>query len=135
KQRDEFTATWVKGKYYNKPATARFMIATNNIPTPSRGYLITADCHQCLGKAPGQELYKLIRKATEDNWEDAALLERGSELGFRQDLERLFKTPRDILGLDFNPFKHGYVERHRELFRQMMDRFIELNEDAFDKGL
>lgn len=135
KQRNEFTATWVKGKYYNKPTSRKFMMATNNIPTPSRGYLITADCQQCLRKAPPQDLYRLIRKATEQNWEDQKLMELGSQLGYRDELNRLYKTPRDILGLEFNPFKHGFVERHRELFRRMMDRFIELNDEAFDKGL
>ena len=36
-----FTATWVKGKYYENPFIAAFMDANNNIPLPSRGYVIT----------------------------------------------------------------------------------------------
>lgn len=135
KQRGEFTATWVKGKYYNKPATRRFMEATNNIPTPSRGYLITADCHRTLHKAPAPELYRLLRKATEDGWSDSELHEACREIGMKREIDRLLKTPRSILGLEFSPFRHQFVERHRELFRLMMDRFIELNDEALDKGL
>lgn len=135
KQRDEFTATWVKGKYYNHPVSREFMVATNNIPTPSRGYLITADAYAVLGHAPSPDLYRLMRSATEKAWDDAELLAQATELGLKREVNHLMKTPRNILGLDFHPFKHGLVERHRELFRQMMDIFIELNFQAFDKGL
>ncbi|MEZ4253024.1 MAG: hypothetical protein R3B99_32855 [Polyangiales bacterium] len=32
-----FTATWVKGKYYENPIVGKFMEMTNNLPTVSRG--------------------------------------------------------------------------------------------------
>src|SRR5690242_20641140 len=38
-----FTATWVKGKYYENKLMGRFMDATNNIPLPSRGYVLTTE--------------------------------------------------------------------------------------------
>jgi 1-acyl-sn-glycerol-3-phosphate acyltransferase len=135
KERDEFTATWVKGKYYNQAFSRSFLVATNNIPTPSRGYLITADVVATLNKPPAEALYRLMRDATDEGWDDARLLQEATEQGFKREITHLMKTPRNILGLDFHPFKHGLVERHRELFRQMMDAFIDLNFQAFDKGL
>jgi len=135
KQRNEFTATWVKGKYYNKPTQRRFMELTNNIPTPSRGYLLAADCQHALHRPPSPELYRLLRDAISEGWEDSKLYDRAQAAGFKPEVDRLFKTPRDILGMPFNPFQHEFVESHRELFRQMMDIFIDLNDEAFDKGL
>src|SRR5262245_45752327 len=38
-----FTATWVKGKYYENRLMGGFMDRTNNIPLPSRGFLITTE--------------------------------------------------------------------------------------------
>ena len=135
KLRDEFTATWVKGKYYNDPKTRSFLIATNNIPTPSRGYLLTSDLAQTLNRKPESAMYTVFKDATEHAWSDERFLEVASKQGLRRDALHLLKTPRDILGMDFHPFKHGLIERHRELFRQMMDAFIALNFQAFDKGL
>ncbi len=135
RERGEFTATWVKGKYYNHPVSKQFMVSTNQIPAPSRGYLITSDCIQVFGSSPSGDLYRLIRDALDQSWEDEALHKAADEAGFRREIDHLFKTPRDLLGLDYNPWKHGFVERHRELFRQMMDEFIRLNYEAQDLNL
>ena len=40
-QYGRFTSTWVKGKYYENAFIGKFMQLTNNLPTVSRGYLIT----------------------------------------------------------------------------------------------
>ena len=40
---DRFTATWVKGKYYESRFLARFMESMLQLPTVSRGYLIAKD--------------------------------------------------------------------------------------------
>ena len=56
-----FTATWVKGKYYEHPWIARFLGAMNNIPVPSRGYLLTGDLRAALGRLPESEEYRQLR--------------------------------------------------------------------------
>ncbi len=134
KEKDIFTATWVKGKYYNHPVTQRFMVWTNNIPTPSRGYVLTADAAGVIG-APEGDLYRLLRNAIEANWSEDELNEAASEAGKIEKVERLQHTPRDMLGLEFDPSRHTYVERQREVFRRMMDEFIQLNEQAFSADL
>ncbi|MFU8804899.1 MAG: hypothetical protein ACNA8W_13885, partial [Bradymonadaceae bacterium] len=58
-----YTTTWVKGKYYNNKAVQRFMVATSNIPVPSRGYLITADAVTLLKRPPAEQTYRLLRDA------------------------------------------------------------------------
>src|SRR5580658_4005247 len=57
-----YTATWVKGKYYENPLMARFMDAANNIPVPSRGYLITKDFQARLGRTPDEQEYAALRR-------------------------------------------------------------------------
>ncbi|MEO1172996.1 MAG: hypothetical protein AAFX94_13245, partial [Myxococcota bacterium] len=47
-----FTATWVKGKYYEKALLARFLMSTNNIPVPSRGYIISTRFRKHMGRPP-----------------------------------------------------------------------------------
>jgi 1-acyl-sn-glycerol-3-phosphate acyltransferase len=59
------TATWVKGKYYENPLTAWFMDAANNIPLPSRGYVISATLKQGLGRKPTEPEYRLVRQLVE----------------------------------------------------------------------
>ncbi len=130
-----FTATWVKGKYYNSPMVAKFITSTNNIPTPSRGYLITSDVLKTLGEPPGNELYRLLRDAIDQQQGNLdALVERAEGAGLARDFEKIISTPRDILGRRFDPSRETYTEAMSDLFRLMMDEFIRLNQQAFDLG-
>ncbi len=56
-----FTATWVKGKYYENKAMAAFMDACNNIPLPSRGFVLSSDFRACMGRKPSKEEYRCLR--------------------------------------------------------------------------
>ncbi|MEY3012521.1 MAG: hypothetical protein RIT45_1256 [Pseudomonadota bacterium] len=56
-----FTATWVKGKYYEHPAMAAFMDACNNIPLPSRGYVIATEFRDRIGRKPSGDEYRALR--------------------------------------------------------------------------
>jgi hypothetical protein len=56
-----FTATWVKGKYYENAIMARFFDQTNNIPVPSRGYVITVEYRKLMRRAPSDEAYRMLR--------------------------------------------------------------------------
>ena len=44
-----FTATWVKGKYYENRLLGAFMDSMNNIPLPSRGYVFSSQFRQRIG--------------------------------------------------------------------------------------
>lgn len=55
------TATWVKGKYYENALMGWFMDHCNNIPVPSKGYLITVQMRQATGSVPDGESYRALR--------------------------------------------------------------------------
>lgn len=132
-----YTATWVKGKYFNHPALTQFMVKTNNIPTPSKGYILAADSASLLGKAPDEALYRILRDTF-----NAPQAERDLDLARQQahehhvsaELERILLTPRDILGYSFDPSKETYFEAIDTLFSELMRHFIRLNQQAFDHG-
>ena len=126
-----FTATWVKGKYYENSVVATFMEHTNNIPTVSRGYLITKDCTQTLGRLPSDAEYRALR-----SWVDAE--SAGEPLNSEQLAvipESLRTKARDILGHDFRPEEQNYASAINRLFSEMMRHFVALNHQALDKHL
>lgn len=132
-----YTVTWVKGKYYQNPLLARFMAATNNIPTPSRGYLLTVDMKHTLGRAPDDALYRLMRDALDGGPEARdmeALRERARTLGQLVDFERVTRTGRPLLGIAFDPAQEDYFAALDRLFGEMMQAFLALNQRAFDLG-
>ena len=131
-----YTSTWVKGKYYNKPAARLFMIKTNNLAVPSRGYLITADAATLLGRPPSEKAYRLIRDTINAQDTDTRKLrEKAAEIGVLREIVTLLDTPRDMLGLQFEPHRQNYLEAMLELFERMMEKFVALNEQAFEMGL
>ncbi len=61
RQKLGFTATWIKGKYYENPALALFLDHMNGIPLPSRGYLITSEFKRVTGSLPDPTEYRVLR--------------------------------------------------------------------------
>lgn len=124
RRKNRFTATWVKGKYYQNPWVGKFMELTNNIPTVSRGYLISRDFVDTMQRPPNEEEYAELRRLVEGDGAvpstvPAAILEQ----------------PRNMLGRPFDPARESYAGAVDALFRTMMARFVELNREAFAKGL
>ncbi|MFT5430662.1 MAG: 1-acyl-sn-glycerol-3-phosphate acyltransferase [Myxococcota bacterium] len=56
-----FAATWVKGKYYENGFVGWFMDHCNNIPLPSRGYVISTEFRAKTGRVPSRDEYRLLR--------------------------------------------------------------------------
>jgi 1-acyl-sn-glycerol-3-phosphate acyltransferase len=131
---DRYTSTWVKGKYYENELVGKFLELTNNLPTVSRGYIIARDFKAVCDRSPTGEEYRALRTAVDvaagvkqapDDMVDPA------EVVARAILER----PRNVLGRRFSPGREEYTTYVNELFRQMMRVFVDLNCEAFDKGL
>jgi 1-acyl-sn-glycerol-3-phosphate acyltransferase len=61
-----YTATWVKGKYYENKLMAWFLDTTGNIPIPSRGYLMSTHYRRVTGRAPKEEQYQLLRDLVDE---------------------------------------------------------------------
>ena len=133
---DQYTTTWVKGKYYNHPMLQKFMVKTNNLAVPSRGYLIAADASQVLGHPPGEKTYRILRRAIDAQHTDTRTVrEAAAEEGVLSEVVPLLDTPRDMLGLRFDPHSQNYLQAMTELFATMMEKFVALNERALDLGL
>lgn len=74
-----FTATWVKGKYYEKRLMGAFMDSTNNIPLPSRGYVITTRFREALGRVPTKDEYTALRALVDHKLSPAEAAAQGGE--------------------------------------------------------
>lgn len=132
---DRYTATWVKGKYYENALMGRFMEMTNNIPTVSRGYLISRDFQATCERKPTGEEYRALRDAV-----DAAADVDATSSADPSALAKLvpapiLEKPRNVLGVAFSPKTEDYPTYINRLFGRMMRRFVELNVEAQRKGL
>ncbi len=127
-----YTATWVKGKYYNSAFVGGVMELANQLPVPSRGYVVSQDFVNCLGRKPTSDEYNELRRIVEC----VAVGEDVKEEDLRVPLPReLFFRRRNILGWDYDPHHHRYLTFVNRLFAAMMDRFVSLNQQAFSKRL
>ena len=129
---DRFTAVWVKGKYYENAFVGSFMEKTNQLPTISRGYIITKDFVTAVKRTPTSEEYEVMRA-----WVDSVSLETGDAAKPAPDAlpEALTSEPRNVLGHPFDPNKEDWARYVDSTFRIMMQRFVSLNEQAARVGL
>lgn len=129
--KNRFTATWVKGKYYENAAVGTFMEITNNIPTVSRGYLIVRDFLSALGRHPNEDEYRALRQ-----WVDAVFHGEPVDAAWRNAApSELVTWGRNILGYSFNPGRESWAQAIVQLYGAMMGEFRRLNQRVFELGL
>ena len=96
---DRITTTWVKGKYYEGRFMARFMESMLQLPTVSRGYLITRDFLSIMNRTPTDREYALLRAAV-----DARAIGKEGRLPDPPDVpEMLLRKSRNPIGVAFEP--------------------------------
>lgn len=83
-----FISPLVKGKYYEFAVLGKFFDWTNNIPLPSRGYLITKDFQAALKRKPRRDEYRLLRNLVDETITLDDVLRRGNA-----DVTKLVSTP------------------------------------------
>jgi 1-acyl-sn-glycerol-3-phosphate acyltransferase len=128
---DRFTTTWVKGKYYENGLLAQFMERMLQLPTVSRGYLITRDFVSVLGRMPTDQEYALLRSAVDARAVgEAGVLPEPPEVP-----DMLLRKARNPLGIAYDPAEADYADYICAVFHAMMGRFVELNREARDIGL
>jgi 1-acyl-sn-glycerol-3-phosphate acyltransferase len=116
-----YTATWVKGKYYENPAIAWFMDATNNIPLPSKGYVLTKDFQMAKGRAPTEAEYDALKRLADGELDEAGAGQAGGA---------------EVAAFLARAWPEGSWAADLEArFSRMMRRVVELNQQALDKGL
>ncbi|MEB2311886.1 MAG: 1-acyl-sn-glycerol-3-phosphate acyltransferase [Sorangiineae bacterium] len=113
-----FTATWVKGKYYENRFLGRFMDSTNNIPTPSRGYVITTEFRKFAGRPPNDDEYRVLRDLID---------------GKRAPGEPLPDDASDAVRGFLGGEPGAFLERFDALFSEMLREVIELNRRAIEE--
>lgn len=132
KIKERYMTVWVKGKYYEQPLVAAFMELTSNLPTVSRGYIITKDFALTMGRRPTESEYDTLRKLVDrevDPEEDASKVDTSGIP------TKLFETKRNILGVDFDPAESSYAVGINRVFDAMMREFVRLNDRSFKLGL
>lgn len=134
KRQDRFTATWVKGKYYEGRLMAWFMESMLQLPTVSRGYLVTRDFLSAMKRMPTDREYGILRAAV-----DAQAVGESGVLPEPPEIpEMLLRKARNPFGVPYVPGdagSSGYAMYLCELFHEMMARFVMLNRKAMDIGL
>jgi hypothetical protein len=131
---NRFTATWVKGKYYENRAMGKFMETMNQLPTISRGYIITRDFLELMKRTPTNEEYSQLRTWVDESYEVGSSSARDES--FLSTLPTpILRAKRNVLGREFEPEKEMYPDYVNATFRTMMDLFVVLNEQAHDVGL
>jgi len=106
-----YTTTWVKGKYYENRWLGWFFDQCNNIPLPSRGYLIFQDARAVLGRKLDDDEYRLLRDLV-----DGKLVQQDVTGRASADIQRLLAEPRR----DFRPAHETYAE----LLQRWNDRLM-----------
>ena len=132
KLRDRYIPVWVKGKYYENPIVGMFMELTGNLPTVSRGYIITKDFALTMRRRPTETEYDTLRAYVN---EEAAPDEDASVVDISAVPAKLLRTKRSILGVEFDPDECTYAEGINRVFDAMMREFVRANERSFDLGL
>jgi 1-acyl-sn-glycerol-3-phosphate acyltransferase len=132
KLKERYITVWVKGKYYENPVVGTFMELTSNLPTVSRGYIITKDFTLTLGRRPTEAEYDTLRALVN---EEAAPDGDPSTVDTSTIPQVLLETKRNILGVDFDPSRQSYAAGINAVFDAMMRQFVKLNERSFELGL
>lgn len=127
-----YMTVWVKGKYYETAAVGLFMELTSNIPTVSRGYIITKDFTLTMGRRPTEAEYETLRAVVNAEAEPDS---DPSTVDLSDVPDALLRTKRDILGVGFDPSRETYARGINNVFAAMMRQFVKLNERSFDLGL
>lgn len=113
-----YTATWVKGKYYESRLLGAFMDSTNNIPLPSRGYVITTEFRKAHGRVPSKDEYRALRDLVDGRaTADEAIVTGGAAVA------ALFDKEGD---------RDAFLARFDALFSAMMAEVTRLTREALD---
>jgi 1-acyl-sn-glycerol-3-phosphate acyltransferase len=106
-----YTATWVKGKYYENRLIGAFMDSMNNIPLPSRGYVISTRFRSAVGRAPSAEEYRALRDLADGVTTEAP------------------PTLREAIG-EMEAFLRDFAD----VFDRMVEQVMRLNRQALELG-
>jgi 1-acyl-sn-glycerol-3-phosphate acyltransferase len=140
-RKNRYTATWVKGKYYQNPVIGKILEWTNNIPAVSKGYLVARDFVSVMDRTPTDQEYDHLRSQMDRYLGGAGNVDADDEAATSTAEARgpvpapIYERGRRILGIPYEPTvdRHGQVLAR--LHRAMMREFVRLNKGAHAKGV
>ena len=100
KQKGVMTTTFVKVRAFQNRLEGTYIKSMGNIPTISRGYLISADFAQLHNRKLDENEYRTLRNH----------VNIGEPMPDTPTYKALQETPRDMLGFGFDPQKMSYRE-------------------------
>lgn len=115
-----FTATWVKGKYVDKAVQGRFLLASNNIPVPSRGFVIAREFARVTGRAPDEAEYRAARDLVDGP--------RGPDVRLAADA-----SPALVAFARGERGEPAFLAEFDAVFAAMMHEVIRLNREALEE--
>jgi 1-acyl-sn-glycerol-3-phosphate acyltransferase len=120
-----FTATWVKGKYYENRFIGAFMDSMNNIPLPSRGYVISTVFRKAIGRPPNDDEYRLLRDLVDGKRSPGEVLTASA--GATNDVGRLIAPDQTLASAEQR------LRKFDVLFETMLARVVELNRQSIEE--
>ncbi len=117
-------APWVKGKYYQNALMTKLLDATNNIPVPSRGYIITKDFKEVLHRRPDKTEYRLLR-----DFVDGKISAEDFHTAASDTLRQYVSTPHG----DFDPSTEIYDRYIQARYQKFMRMVATLSERTLQK--
>lgn len=114
-----YTATWVKGKYYENQWMGRFLDSMNNIPLPSRGYVLTTLFRAAMQRKPLAEEYRFLRD----------LVDSGIAPG-RDETVAQTAGVQQFLATRGDGSAEAFLHSFDALFGQMVEQVVALNRRA-----
>ena len=118
---DCYISAWVKGKYYENRLMRWFLDFANNIPLPSRGYVLTKDCQAGLKRRLTSEEYRLLR-----DWINGIISQEEFMAQADDELSRFVTTPHGA----FDPQRQTYAEFIESEYGELMALVAQISEDA-----
>jgi len=109
-------APWVKGKYYENFLMAKFLDWTNNIPIPSRGYIITKDFQLTMHRRPNKTEYRQLRNLVDGRITLDNLLAQANEA-----IKQFVTTPHADFDPQAQPYDK-YIETKYNHFMRIVTR-------------
>ncbi len=122
-----YTATWVKGKYYESEWMSRFLDSMNNIPLPSRGYVLTTLFRATMQRKPEAAEYRYLRDLVDSGTAPAQDDTDAETAGVQAFLKAAF--PHATSQTSQAPVE-AFLQHFDAQFSQLVDAVVELNRRA-----
>lgn len=119
-----YISPWVKAKYYQNFFLAQFFKATNNIPLPSLGYIISQDFKQSFQRIPTKQEYRLLRDYVDGTITTDIFLDKAST-----ELTQFITTPHG----KFKPQVQSYKQFIQNYYLDLMQLVTKISTTALLK--